>query len=248
MLFREFSIIAAAAYAALRASAGTGADEVGPHLWEELSEDAQNGYMQSVLAIARGEPTTIGSVFDATAKAILDHNGGQGLLALEELMNLGSTVMSLGLRSEDEVSERSIREDVTELLHELAERREGGATTGVAGPAYTDADRRSQALAIAIDRTEAAKVAGKPCPDSIVDAAAQFYDFLAKGGEMTWVRSNALSFACRIVEPGLRAIAVTLVAEDLMTFLEPTQTEDELTETVNGTDQAAQADPALVTH
>jgi hypothetical protein len=62
--------------------------------------------------------------------AILDYNGGQGGLALEEIANIGGTVLNLELMTEAEVAERNIRETVVELLDELAERRQGGGAAG----------------------------------------------------------------------------------------------------------------------
>jgi hypothetical protein len=123
MLFRDFNMIAAVAYAARFAAADNQPRDA--RLWDELTDDERNLFMQSALAVARGEDVVAGEVFQATAKAILDYNGGQGLLALEDLMNLGSTVMSLELLTEAEVAGTNIRESIVTLLHELAERRQG---------------------------------------------------------------------------------------------------------------------------
>jgi hypothetical protein len=139
MLFRDFSVIAAAAYAAAATARFHATKESDP-AWDDLTDDERNANVRKVMAVARGEfevcDDGVVSVFDATAQAILDHNNGQGLLALEDLMNLGSTVISLNLRTEDEVSGRSIREDVTELLHELQERRQNGTLQGISAPGY----------------------------------------------------------------------------------------------------------------
>jgi hypothetical protein len=222
MLFREFNIIAAAAYAAQCAA------EPKPErlLWDELSESQQNSFMQAVMAVARGEPITLeGPVFEATTKAILDFNGGQGGLALEELANIGGTVLSLELLTEDEVAERNIRETVVELLTELAERRQGGKATGDVGPAYNDRDLRSTALAVAIEQTKKATAAGMHYPP-VVEAAQTFYEFLVKAPEPSWVRANALHAATSVLDGGLRPLAFVLVAEDFLTFLEPAPPED----------------------
>lgn len=219
MLFREFNIIAAAAFAAQRAHDGSE-----QNLWDELSESEQNIFMQAVMAVARGETIDAGPVFVATAKAILEFNGGQGGLALEELANIGGEVLSLGLLSEEEVADRNIRETVVELLHELADRRQGNAL-GAAAPAYSEDDLRTTALATAVDQTKKAKEAGKEYPFSVVEAAATFYDFLAKGDGRSWMRCTALHAASSVTNPGLRPASLALVAEDFMLFLEPPQPE-----------------------
>lgn len=242
MLFREFNIIAAAAYAAQRAT-----DCFGWPLWEELDQEAQNIHMQHVMGIARGdnpdpsEGMLGAQVFVATAKAILDYNNGQGGLALEEIANIGGAVLQLELMTEDEVGGRPIRECVVELLHDLADRRRHGGTAMSVG--YSDADRRSQALALAADAAERNKTIVSPrqlCQD-----AKAFYDFLALGTDSTWLRSNALNHALRMTTT-CSAEDVVAVADALMSFLEPDEPL-ELTETVNGTgDQVAEpAEPTL---
>jgi hypothetical protein len=102
MLFREFNIIAAAAYAAAvrrRAIASYGEKAHSSALVGRAQRTTQNGFMQQVLAIARGDNplTTTGDVFEATAKAILEYNGGQGGLALEEMANIGRIPLELEL-------------------------------------------------------------------------------------------------------------------------------------------------------
>jgi hypothetical protein len=119
MLFREFNIIAAAAYAAEKA-----AFPADNPLWDELPQEMQNGHRDRVMALARGEPLiddrAEGCVFDATAKAILDHNDGQGGLALEKIASIGNDHFNLGLVTEEQVAGRDIADINQQLLAELS--------------------------------------------------------------------------------------------------------------------------------
>jgi hypothetical protein len=99
-------------------------------LWDELDVDAQNGHVQRVMALARGEQDP-DRVFAGTAAAILGYNGGQGLLALEELSNIGGAVLALGLAEEADVADKNMRAVVVQMLEELAEWREGGSSDGM---------------------------------------------------------------------------------------------------------------------
>jgi hypothetical protein len=214
MLFRDFQIIAAACYSAERAAAHASAIP----LWDELDADTQNVHVQRVMALARGEQDP-DRVFAGTAAAILGYNGGQGLLALEELSNIGGAVLALGLAEEADVADKNMRAVVVQMLEELAERREGGA----AGPVYSDADLRRQALLLSAQR-----VPGEVVSESIVDAARVFYDFIVESDCEPWNRISALQQAAQVVKAGARASTIVLVAKDFMTFLEPPL---ELTET-----------------
>jgi hypothetical protein len=132
MLFREFHIIAAAAFSAQMAADQTSSQ------WDDLTENDQNLQMQRVMSIARQdiaeEEASDWPVFTATAAAILGYNKGQGGLALEELANLGRAPFELELVQEQDVAGRNIREVVVELLAELAERRkQPSGTLGIAG-------------------------------------------------------------------------------------------------------------------
>jgi hypothetical protein len=125
MLFREFNIIAAAAYAAARLQTTlTSAGIVRQR--GTTSPTPRMEHTQRVMAIARGEEDQDLKVFEATTKAILGYNGGQGGLALEELANLGGLVLNLELLTEDQVAGQSIRETIEELLYELQQYRQGG--------------------------------------------------------------------------------------------------------------------------
>jgi hypothetical protein len=145
MLFRDFNIIAAAAYAASRAADIS--QIPGQHsaaLWEELSEEQQADAMQRIMAIARNERDA-DKVFEDTALAILGHNGGQGGLALEEIAAIGAAVFDNGLSTEEEVGGRSIREVVEVLLQELAGVRNVLGSLGHLSTFY--AERQKEALA-----------------------------------------------------------------------------------------------------
>lgn len=134
MLFREFQIIAAAAYAAEQAARYVADPSAEPlPLWDQLSETEQGEQVTRVMAVGRGED--IGDehiAFARVAEAILTFNNGQGGLALERIADLGRALIDLGLvSSEDAEKGGDIVEHAKALLHDLAEeRRPAGSGAG----------------------------------------------------------------------------------------------------------------------
>jgi hypothetical protein len=166
-------------------------------------------------SLAARPPAAMGDVFEATAKAILDYNGGQGGLALEELANIARAPIELELVSDEDIAGRNIREVVCELLNELAERREQArqrrATPGVVEHDDTCA---LDTLAIPLERSKGER--GASSSREIVDAAHVFYAFIhkARAASDEGARFNAL--ACREQRVDWREPRdnVRLVAED----------------------------------
>lgn len=132
MQFREFNIIAAAAYAAHYAAAG---DTTQP-TWDELSELAQSEFVDQTMKIARGEGGGPSDVYRATVSAIFKHNNGQGGLALEKIALIGNDHFNLGLVTEAEVAGRDIAEVNNALLQELAGLRNTLGSLGVMSGHY----------------------------------------------------------------------------------------------------------------
>lgn len=200
MLFREFNIIAAAAYAAEAAHRA----EFRP-LWEELSDDERMVHTQMVMAIARGDEGCTDQVYVATAKAILDFNGGQGGLALEELAGIGGTVLNLELLTEEEVADRNIRETVVELLNELAERRQ--TPSGSGGDVFRS-NPRYRALEFA------ARV------DGAIESARTFEAFIHDGeGGVSSEAARLLDVACQGAPNGANAEDIVAAALSYSTYL-----------------------------
>jgi hypothetical protein len=81
-------------------------------------------------------------VFEATAKAILDYNGGQGGLALEKIAAIGSAHFNLNLVTQEEVAGRDIAEVNAELLNELSGLRQMLASFGNVSSFYADKQER----------------------------------------------------------------------------------------------------------
>lgn len=99
MLFRDFSIIAAVAYAAQVAANATGDEPA----WDDLAETERGELVERVLSIGRGDfGTGLPVVFASTVQAILGYNGGQGGLALERIADLGQFMVDSGLVSEED--------------------------------------------------------------------------------------------------------------------------------------------------
>lgn len=187
MLFREFDTIAAAAYAAHAAHDATLQDR--PTMsWDELGDDAKAGFRDQVMAIARGENVGVSVVFTATARAILEHNDGQGGLALERIHDLGAFLIDSELLSEDEASKGGdIVGHAKALLAELAEVKRGGVVGPIADPLYFNGPR-----------FQALDIAAEFFPEDVVNAAEQLLPIVtSRTGGACIASLNAVRLACQ---------------------------------------------------
>lgn len=215
MLFREFNIIAAVAYAAQRAANAMGWPE-----WSEIDEPSQGVHVQQVMAIARGDLVVNEAgevdVFTATTQALLAQGDG---LPLERIHALGAELIDLDLVSVEEAEKGGdIVGYAIELLRELAEKRVNGNAAGALGDdPYT---LRANALSSAVIHFQRSFNAGKKA-EPVADMARVFLVFMEKPTERGWLRSNALHHAVELADAGTRAATIVLMAEDFYQMLEP---------------------------
>lgn len=228
MLFREFNIIAAAAYAAQWAADGCPEER---SQWDDLDPEQQVLHVQRVTAIARHEVGDSPDAFDVTAAAILGYNNGQGGLALEELARIGEAPFNLGLVTEEQIAGRNIREVVVELLEELQAKRQpgevGGTVLGLPQSDDTWSNPRYRALYLANNL------------DGSIETAAIFAPFLTNAdGVVSETALQILSIAIEsaklqhktiIAGPRLAKHAVA-IAETYELFINPVPAEQAVAE------------------